>query len=175
MGEVRADWAVKHGQEGVLKLLELQDTLYRKELARLEFEAKTSVHDSIVDEWAAKNEGLFKDEELSAFAAAIEKQLLVKAGVNSYKELSPSGLKKHLSTVETKVREIGEKLGKIKPEKADKREEDETAMSAFRSVGDSAGVASSEGIERDITKLSGFEAESLPLSELKKLEQQLLQ
>jgi molybdopterin converting factor small subunit len=172
----RAEWAAQHGQEGVLKLLELQDTLYRKELARLEFEAKTSVHDSIVDDWAARNEDIFQDKEMAAIAQGIEKALLEEAGVQSYKELSPAQLRKHLKQTEEKVRAIAEKLGKVSKKEDKKEGEKETALGAFRSVGDVSGGVTDSGSDLvDVTKLSGFDLESLPMEKLQQLEQKLLQ
>ena len=166
----RADWAVKNGQAGVLKLLELQDVLYRKELEAVRMEAKTTAHDAIVDEWFSQNEDLFKDKELAAIANGIESQLLQDAGVRSYKELSQAQLRKHLTTVATRMKEIATKLGKLEEKK-----KEETALGAFRSVGDAAGTTAEVQSPVDVTKMSGFDLESLPLEKLQQLEQQLLQ
>lgn len=172
----RAEWAAQNGQMGVLKLMELQDQLYREELEKVKGEAKTSVHESIVDEWAAKNEDLFKDEELAGIVEGIERTLLRKAGVTSYKELSPGALRKHLETVEKKAKEIAKKLGKLeeKKEGKGKKDEDERLDIAFRSIGDVSGVAGEKEDFIDVTKISGFDLESLPLDKLKQLEQKLL-
>jgi len=166
----RAEWAAQNGQMGVLKLMELQDQLYREELEKVKGEAKTSVHESIVDEWAAKNEDLFKDEELAGIVEGIERTLLRKAGVTSYKELSPGALRKHLETVEKKAKEVAKKLGKLEEKKEDK----EQADTAFRSVGDVSGIAGEKENFVDVTKMSGFDLESLPLDKLRQLEQKLL-
>jgi len=171
----RAEWATQNGQMGVLKLMELQDQLYREELEKVKGEAKTSVHESIVDEWAAKNEDLFKDEELAGIVEGIERTLLRKAGVTSYKELSPGALRKHLETVEKKAKEIAKKLGKLEEKKEDKDKDDDKRLdTAFRSIGDVSGVAGEKENFIDVTKLSGFDLESLPLDKLKQLEQKLL-
>ena len=175
----RAEWAVKHGDAGVLKLMELQDRLYQKKFEQVLAEAKTATHDTIVDEWAAANKDLFEDEELAAIADGIEKQMLRKLGVSSYKEVPASVLKQNLEQVAKRTREIGIKLGKIQAEGKEPEKKDnelETALGAFRSVGDVSGGAVQGGSDIvDITNVSGFDLESLPLDKLEQLEAKLLQ
>ena len=176
----RAEWAVKHGDAGVLKLMELQDRLYQKKFEQVLAEAKTATHDTIVDEWATQNKDLFEDEELAAIADGIEKQMLRKLGVSSYKEVPASVLKQNLEQVAKRTREIGVKLGKIKTDEGkepEKKDDDlETALGAFRSVGDVSGGAVQGGSDIvDITNVSGFDLESLPLDKLEQLEAKLLQ
>ncbi len=104
--EQRAQWAQEQGAPGILALMELQGELLEQKFAELSMQQKQEVLDSLTMEWLKDNEELFKDEDISKVAEGVDLALLKEKGYNSYVEMSPAELKKHLEEVKGFVEKI---------------------------------------------------------------------
>jgi len=146
--EDRIAWALENGNEGLIKLMQLQKLETAMMIEEAKKEALKGSLDDTIDYFMKRNEDLLKNPEYRELAQALELKYLRELGVSSYEDLTPNEYAKVLRKVEVRLRKLAGQ-SETQEKNTDNGVNQESSTRAGISVGDingGQGMRDNDGI-----------------------------
>ncbi len=143
--EQKAQWIEQQGSKGVLLLLEAEKELMNKKFEEIALSERKAILDGLVEEWAERNKEILENEEVEKLARGLDLALLQEKGYNSYVEMTPAELRKHLEEVGELTKRYlsaspeGKREGKKEEAKEKEEKKDDKIERGATHIGDISG------------------------------------